>query len=232
MLQYHPRQIPIAQFDEANISSDEESSYLTTRALPKACEFGIASAKTVRCEASVHNSARRQTMSAKNSRMVKPKILSTCSNTKTLNKSSCSKLSRLPQKLRRKRSDPGTFKVKKPLADEVEEIVTEASIVETKSKTQKVAISHYNFKTKFNKQFGTTSKKPCIVIKGLTNPMEGTLSKKSSSLLNSWKNRQCKIEDGQFLIYKRQETGLLLGVADFRRFPAILIKFPSSLTFT
>eukprot|EP00826_Nyctotherus_ovalis_P002756 TRINITY_DN10554_c0_g1_i6.p2 TRINITY_DN10554_c0_g1~~TRINITY_DN10554_c0_g1_i6.p2 ORF type:complete len:188 (+),score=38.60 TRINITY_DN10554_c0_g1_i6:367-930(+) len=183
-------------------------------------------------EANTHNSARKQMMSMKNSRMVKPKVLIAYSNTKALNKSSCSKLSKLPQKLRRKQSDPGTFKAKKPLTDEVEEIVTEASIVETKSNTQKVAISHYNFKTKFNKQFGIALKKPCIAIKGLTNPMEGTLSKKSSSLLSSWKNRQCKIEDSQFLIYKRQETGLLLGVVDFRRFPVTLSKFPSSLTFT
>jgi len=166
------------------------------------------------------------------------KVTSKAIKVKAINRSGRNMLNKVPSSLRRKKSNPITFKIKKPLSDEQEyneEIVTESSIIENQNNTQRISISHYNFKTRFHKQLAIpykTVKKPFMPIKELIISKEGILSKKSSSLLRAWRDRKCKLEDQQFLIYKKPETGLLLGVIDFRRFPVTLSKCLSSLTFT
>ncbi len=61
---------------------------------------------------------------------------------------------------------------------------------------------------------------------------EGTLEKKGSGLLGSWKEKHCRVGHSQYIVFKNVQTGLLSELIDFRRTQTVLSSDPAGRTFT
>jgi len=79
--------------------------------------------------------------------------------------------------------------------------------------------------------FAVTKKGYCSP-RAITDFREGYLEKQSTSLLETWKTKYCRVGNSIFMFFKSLQNGLLSGHIDFRRIPTKITYDPMNLTFT
>lgn len=110
-----------------------------------------------------------------------------------------------------------------------EEDIMESVIVRTG--IHRNMVNHSDVKTSRLRQKENILKVAEAIEAQFTEPIEGTLEKKSFGLLNNWKLKYCRMHSDQLIIYKNWETKLQSGVIDFRLFPCLLACNPGALSF-
>lgn len=107
----------------------------------------------------------------------------------------------------------------------------ESTVVQARTDIHKNLINHSDLKTNLLKQKENILKVTEAIETQYIDTIEGTLNKRSSGLLSTWKAQFCKIYSDQFIMYKNWETRLVSGVIDFRLFPCVVAYGSEALSF-